>query len=189
MDRDTLDEAYERLHRMGPEFGGDEEGNNGLSNHGPMAVEVIVRRGLDVDVAHWVDDYLPRLEELPTPSDPISDENWREALGDGKRVADWTAYFGRQTAEQPWRDVLVAWWPRLLPGIAAGATHGVIRVSHAVRALLAGDESPSTVAELAHGWHSGPAGRGPCLVSRRRPDGSIPRRRSPRSRGSTRSAA
>ena len=151
MDRDTLDEAYERLHKMGPEFGGDEEGNNGLSNHGPMAVEVMVRRGLDLDVEHWVDDYLPRLEELPTPSDPISDENWRAALGDGRRVADWTAYFSRQTAEQPWRDVLIAWWPRLLPGIAAGATHGVIRVSHAVRALLAGDESPSALAELAHG--------------------------------------
>jgi hypothetical protein len=38
---DTLVAAYERLHDSGPEFGGDEEGDNGLTNHGPMAVEVI----------------------------------------------------------------------------------------------------------------------------------------------------
>jgi hypothetical protein len=40
----SLDEAYQRLHGKGPEFGGDEEGNHGLTNHGPMAVEVMVRR-------------------------------------------------------------------------------------------------------------------------------------------------
>jgi hypothetical protein len=47
--------------------------------------------------------------------------------------------------------VLTTWWPRLLPGIAAGATHGVIRTAHAVRTLLAGDESPAARTELAHG--------------------------------------
>jgi hypothetical protein len=45
MDNDVLDEAYERLRRTGPEFGRDEEGRNSLSNHGPMAVEVLARRG------------------------------------------------------------------------------------------------------------------------------------------------
>jgi hypothetical protein len=33
----------------------------------------------------------------------------------------------------------------------AGATHGLIRVSHAVRALQAGDESAEAATELAHG--------------------------------------
>jgi hypothetical protein len=146
-----LDEAYERLHLTGPEFGGDEEGNNGLSNHGPMAVEVLVRRGHEIDVPHWVDAYLPRLEELPRGSDRITDENWREGLGDGRRIGDWTEYFTRQVTERPWREVLGTWWPRLLDGIAAGATHGVIRVGHAVRTLLAGNEHPAAVTELAHG--------------------------------------
>ena len=95
MSRQILDEAYERLHLTGPEFGGDEEGNNGLSNHGPMAVEVLVRRGHEIDVPHWVDAYLPRLEELPRGSDRITDENWREGLGDGRRIGDWTEYFTR----------------------------------------------------------------------------------------------
>ncbi|MEO7942204.1 MAG: hypothetical protein ABIR34_02255 [Marmoricola sp.] len=35
-----LDEAYERFRGTGPEWGGN------LSNHGPMAVEVLARRAL-----------------------------------------------------------------------------------------------------------------------------------------------
>jgi hypothetical protein len=151
MSNQILDEAYERLHVTGPEFGGDEEGNNGLSNHGPMAVEVLVRRGHEVDVPRWVDAYMPRLEELPEAGDRITGQTWRDALGDGRRVGDWTAYFSNQMTEHQWRDVLATWWPRLLPGISAGATHGVIRVGHAVRTLLTGNEGPAAQTELAHG--------------------------------------
>jgi hypothetical protein len=147
----VLAEAYERLHRSGPEFGGDEEGNHGLTNHGPMATEVMVRRGLDIDVGRWLDRYVPRLRDLPNPSERITEDAWGNALGVGRRIGDWTDYFTRQVAEQPWRQVLVTWWPRLLPGIAAGSTHGVIRVGHAVRTLAAGDQNPAAQAELAYG--------------------------------------
>lgn len=140
---EILDEAYDRLHATGPEWGGN------LANHGPMAAEVLARRGRADVIPGWIDAYAGRLDEMSAPSDPVTDDNWREALGD--RVADWTVYLARQTAEQPWREVLSTWWPRLLPGIAAGATHGVIRTGHAVRTLLAGDESPAARAELAHG--------------------------------------
>ncbi|MGK5739367.1 questin oxidase family protein [Micromonospora sp. URMC 103] len=142
----VLSEAYARLHRSGPEWGEDQ-----LTNHGPMAVEVMIRRGYAERVDRWVDQYRRRLDDLPGSTDPIGDGDWPEALGDGRRVADWTAYFGRQLAEAPWRDVLATWWPRLLPGVLAGTTHGVIRVGHAVRALLAGAENPETLDELAHG--------------------------------------
>ncbi len=142
----TLAEAYQRLHHAGPEWN-----DNSLTNHGPMAVEVLVRRGHEEDVHPWVDEYVGRLDDLPAATDPVTDGTWREAMGDGDRVADWTTYLTRQVREAPWRDVLARWWPRLLPAIAAGTTHGVIRTSHAVRALLAGDESAETVTELAHG--------------------------------------
>jgi hypothetical protein len=138
-----LDEAYERLHRTGPEWGGN------LTNHGPMAAEVLARRDHADQVPTWVDGYIGRLDELPAPAEPVTDDNWRDALGD--RVGDWVVHLTRQVAERPWRDVLATWWPRLLPGIAAGATHGVIRTGHAVRTLSAGDESPAATAELAHG--------------------------------------
>jgi len=91
-----------------------------------------------------------RLEEFPRGSGPIG-PGWQEALGDPRRVADWTTYFQHEVAEQPWRQVLEAWWPRLLPGVAAAATHGVIRVGHAVRALMEDGEDGDHLAELAHG--------------------------------------
>lgn len=141
----TLDEALERIHRSGPERDG------WLSNHAPMAVEALVRHGQAPAVHRWLDRYGPKLEEMPDTGAPVTARNWREALGDPRRVADWTAYFERETADRPWRDVLAEWWLRLLPGIAAGATHPAIRVGHSVRTLLEGGESAPRVRELAHG--------------------------------------
>ena len=173
MDIGVLNEAYERLHHAGPEWG-----ENTLTNHGPMAVETLVRQGHAERVHRWLDHYLRRLDDLPGPTAPVTDTNWREALGDGRRVGDWTAYFAAQVAERPWREVLVTWWPRLVPGIVAGATHGVIRTGHAVRALLDGATASASGAgavqqgpartELAHAlafwaarWRPVPAAAAP----------------------------
>jgi hypothetical protein len=140
----VLDEAYERLHTTGPEWGGN------LANHGPMAAEVLARRGHGADVHRWVDAYLRRLDELPAAGEVITEQTWQQALGNG-RVGDWTAYLTREAELRPWRELLVTWWPRLLPGIAAGATHGVIRVGHVVRNLLDSDaDDPVADTELAH---------------------------------------
>lgn len=121
----NLDEVYERLRRTGPEFDG------WLSNHGPMAADALLRMGSDIDVHAWIDGYSDRLEESPTPRWPIAPENWREVLGDPSRLGDWLAFFDRSLAEEPWTDVLSTWWPRLLPGAVASATHGLIRTGHA----------------------------------------------------------
>jgi hypothetical protein len=71
--------------------------------------------------------------------------------GRSRRIADWTAYFKHEVTRQPWRQALQTWWPRLLPGVAAAATHGVIRVGHAVRALTEDAEDADHLTELAHG--------------------------------------
>ena len=141
----TLAEAYQRFHRTGPEWGADQ-----LTNHGPMAAEVLVRRGRAEVVPTWVDRYIRRLDDMPGATGEITDATWPQALGDGRRIGDWTAFFTRQLAAGPWPQVLATWWPRLLPGIAAGATHGVIRTGHVVRTLLAGQQDQPALDELAH---------------------------------------
>jgi hypothetical protein len=155
-DAGILDEAYERFHGTGPEF------DDAMSNHGPMAVEAMVRHGHDRDVHAWIDWYQQRLEEPPRGLTPVTRDNWQEALGDPKRLGDWTTFMLREVQLRPWREILAEWWPRLLPGITTGATHGVIRLGHSVRALLAEEQSalatPATspaisapVSESAHG--------------------------------------
>ncbi|HEX8005293.1 MAG TPA: hypothetical protein VF482_02580, partial [Trebonia sp.] len=141
---ETLDEAYERLHQTGPEYEG------WPANHGPMAAEAMARHGHADNVGPWLDRYVTRLEEFPRGSGTIGPD-WQDALGNPRRIADWTVFFRRQAAAEPWRQVLGTWWPRLLPGVIASAAHGIIRTGHAVRALLADGEDPAHVTELAHG--------------------------------------
>ncbi|WP_405855088.1 questin oxidase family protein [Streptomyces sp. NBC_01515] len=140
----TLEEAFGRLHSTGPEREG------WLSNHAPMVAEALAAHGQAGAVHRWLDLYRDKLEEFPEPVAAVTDANWAAALGDSRRVADWIGYFSRTLGERPWRDVLAVWWPRLLPGIAAGATHPVIRVGHAVRALGVEENEPR-LTELAHG--------------------------------------
>lgn len=140
----TLDEALERLHATGPERHG------WLTNHAPMAVEALVRNCHAPAVHRWLDHYRHKLEDMPPLHSPVTAANWREALGDPARIADWARFFERETEERPWREVLAEWWPRLLPGIAGGSTHPAIRTGHAVRTLLTTPETGPRRAELAH---------------------------------------
>jgi hypothetical protein len=160
MTYDGLDDAYDRLRSTGPEFDG------WLSNHGPMAAEALARHGHEGEIPAWLDSYCRRLAPAPGPSRKIDD--WRTALGDSQRLGDWLGWFEEQLRDHPWTYVLHTWWPRLVPGIAAGATHGVIRVGHAVRVLGDEGETPARVAELAQGlgywaarWQPVPRAVGP----------------------------
>ena len=128
----TLDEALQRLHSSGPERFGR------LTNHAPMAVEALAAHGRAGSVHRWLDLYAHKLEGFPSGVEPVTDVNWRSALGDARRAADWVTYFGHEIADRSWRDVLTEWWPRLVPGLYGGSTHPVIRVGHAVRTLLTG---------------------------------------------------
>ncbi|AWZ10591.1 MULTISPECIES: questin oxidase family protein [unclassified Streptomyces] len=141
----VLDEALERLHASGPERLGR------LTNHAPMVVETLASRGQPGAVHRWLDLYETKLEEFPAPVAPIAEADRHTALGDPSRAADWIAYFSRELADHPWRQLLALWWPRLLPGMYGGSTHPVIRVGHAVRTLMEGGESAPRVTELAHG--------------------------------------
>lgn len=138
-----LDEALERFQRTALEYG------PGLSNHGPMAAEAIVALGHPALLTGWVDLYAPRLPPFE-PGRPLDARERRAALGDATRIPDWVATYQRELEGCDWRELLCAALPGLGPGLFAGATHGWLRVAHAVRALGRGETEPRR-RELAFG--------------------------------------
>jgi hypothetical protein len=162
-DSGILDEAYERLHHTGPEFQGQ------LSNHGPMAVDAMLRLGQGDQVHSWISQYESRLEGPPEARWMILEKEWREFLGDASRLGDWCALFAEQVHTEPWENLLARWWPRLLPGAIASATHGLIRTGHVVRALREHVTAPrlNELAQALGYW----AARWQPIPGQQRPDG------------------
>lgn len=149
---DVMAEALERLSTVGYEHG-----TRALVNHAPMAAEALAYMGYTDVVSPWLDRTLSRhaYHAAPEPRWRLSPDDaaeWRSALGDFSRVGDWTAMFARQLEEEPWRDVLARWWPRLVPGVLTMLGHGAIRTAHAVRSLeRAGEADRPQRGELARG--------------------------------------
>jgi hypothetical protein len=149
---DAMGEAYERLDGLGYERGDGVE----FANHGPMGAEALATLGFGAEATSWVETYKRRMPHHDPPEarfriDPSDEQCWREALGRFERAGDWEDLFGRELADRPWRDVLAQWWPRLVPGMMAGLTHGLIRTAHAIRCLAATEHPGSAVTELARG--------------------------------------
>jgi len=138
----TLDDALELLAPCGIAL------TNGNSNHAPMVAEALCALGRPDAVMPWLVRYRERLLPRPVAGDRILAEDWRVALGSRGRFTDWSAFFGQELREAPWREVLNRWVGRLAPGFCAAATHGVIRVGHAARSL-AESETPPRLRELA----------------------------------------
>ncbi len=152
MPDDALLDALDRLQGSGPEF------NGFLANHGPMAAEALTKIGGAPSIPAWVDRYRRRLRPAPDVLLGLTADSWQEHLGDERLIGDWTELIRRDSREMAWHDLLLRWWPRLLPGMAASAAHGVIRTAHAVRALreavqlqASGRPDPLLVDELAQG--------------------------------------
>lgn len=125
--------ALDRLHTTGVEYGGY------LSNHGPMAADAMIRLGGADRVERWVEMYRVNLEPaLPPRGAAVGGDDWQRYLGNPLTEGDWAAYFQSAIAGEGWCHVLATWWPRLLPGAAAGAAHGLLRTAHAVRNLADG---------------------------------------------------
>lgn len=141
---EPIEVALEILKDTGPEFG------QGFSNHGPMAAEAMITLGRSERVKHWTELYRKRLHAHPQPKERITEQNWREALGEHERVGDWVVYFRNELKEDSWKNAIGKWVPILAPGMMAGGTHGIIRTGHAVRNLTHA-ESELRLNELAEG--------------------------------------
>jgi hypothetical protein len=149
---DAVTDALQRLDDLGYERGGDD-----FANHGPMGAEALASLGFTAEVPDWVRRYRRRMTHHDPPTsrwelDAADETSWRAALGQFDRVGDWEQTFRRLLDERPWSEVVVEWWPRLLPGLFSRLTHGLIRTAHAVRALArAAEANPPLLGELARG--------------------------------------
>ena len=141
----TIDDALEILASTGPEYG-----DSGFANHGPMAAEALFALERPDAAIPWVESYKTRLRDHPEAHNPIFQGEWREALGDASRGADWVEFFDHKLAEASWEDVIGMWVPILAPALMAAATHGLIRTSHAVRSL-SHSQTKYRIHELAEG--------------------------------------
>ena len=137
----SFDEALQVL------AGYDIELQNGNSNHAPMVAEALCAMARPQAVSPWIVRYQERLLPRRPAGDPIQAETWRSALGKRHRFADWAEFFGEELRQAPWPEVLDRWTGRLSPGFCAAATHGVIRVGHAVRSVAV-DETAWRMREL-----------------------------------------
>jgi hypothetical protein len=151
---DAMADALDRLDDLGYERAGQAD----LANHGPMGAEVLAVLGHGDAIPGWVKAYRAAMPHHERPArrhdlDPADESSWRPALGAINRAGDWEYLFQRELVEAPWREVLIRWWPRLLPGLLSRLTHGLIRTAHAVRGVGAADGVPSRqqVTELARG--------------------------------------
>jgi hypothetical protein len=141
---EAINDALEQCSDLGFEY------SPGFATHWAMASETLTRLGHPELVHDWVARYRTRHKHFARPV-PVSDidesdeTSWCSALGNFDRATDWQALFDRSLAEEPWQDVLVRWWPRLIPGVVAGLTHGLIRTTHAVRSITGSDEPPTAL--------------------------------------------
>src|SRR5271165_4603928 len=141
---EILDEALLSMADAGPDL------RNGLTNHAPMAIEALAAMGRGDLVKRWLDGYRKDLLPRPAAHGRIERGDWHFALARADRFSDWRELFDGELKEAAWPEVLDKWTARLAPGIVAAATHGVIRVGHAVRALAQG-ETRARRDELADG--------------------------------------
>jgi hypothetical protein len=139
---DPLDDALDLLAPYGTEW------LSGLSNHGPMAAEALLRMGRPGAVVPWTEQYVGRLEPMPILAEPIDDQAWNDRLGSVDAFASYYARASAELRDNAWHEVARSWIPRLVPGIWGAAAHGGLRTAHAVRSLAV-RESAQRSDELA----------------------------------------
>lgn len=106
-----------------------------MANHLPMMLVALKRLGAaDTRLADWFAIYrdVSRLVPMPPAAQPIERARWTEALGERSREGDYRAFFGQEVARLGIGDACATYLPTLVPGIAASALHGLMRLAYGV---------------------------------------------------------
>jgi hypothetical protein len=106
-----------------------------LANHLPMVLVAMQRLGgSDARLAEFFADYreMNKLCPPPPPIAPVVREAWTDALGARERETDYRAFFYDEVARLGAHGAIALYLPALLPGVAASATHGLMRLAYGV---------------------------------------------------------
>jgi len=71
------------------------------------------------------------LVPVPERTGEITRENWREFLGQREREGDYRVFFAGEVQRLGATPAAVLYLPELIPGIAASATHALMRMAYA----------------------------------------------------------
>jgi hypothetical protein len=124
-----LRSLLERNHGLRPEYGG------GFSNHQSMGLySLAALGGSDAQLTAFADAHWSALEALPKePGPSISRDDWKKWLGKREALNGFRAFFTAELRRSGRAATLRSYLPELLPGVAAGAFHPLIRTAYGVR--------------------------------------------------------
>ena len=71
------------------------------------------------------------LVPVPGPIGEITADTWREFLGEREREGDYRAFFAAEVARLGATPAAAHYLPQLMPGVAASATHALMRMAYA----------------------------------------------------------
>jgi hypothetical protein len=106
-----------------------------LANHLPMVLVAMHRLGgSDARMAAFFETYRDahRLPPPPPRVAAITSESWGEFLGDRSRELDYIDFFRSEIRRHGPRSIVAGYLPSLVPGVAASATHGLMRLAYGV---------------------------------------------------------
>jgi len=105
-----------------------------LANHLPMVLVALDRMGAsDQRLEAYCQIYREQngLVRAPESIGEITRDNWREFLGAREREGDYRTFFAREVERLGATPAAVHYLPQLMPGIAASATHALMRMAYA----------------------------------------------------------
>jgi hypothetical protein len=105
-----------------------------LANHLPMVLVALHRMGASderLEAYYHIYHEQNGLVPIPEPISRITRDNWREFLGQREREADYRAFFAGEVARLGATPAALLYLPRLMPGLAASATHALMRMAYA----------------------------------------------------------
>ena len=105
-----------------------------LANHLPMVLVALHRMGAsDERMETYCQIYRKQngLVPVPEPIGAITRDNWRAFLGQREREGDYRPFFAGEVARLGATPAALLYLPELLPGMAASATHALMRMAYA----------------------------------------------------------